>query len=386
MKLNSGIILAGRPVNAVNALSQGMQLASSENDMRHRNELMPFELQSAEQGIQMNALNMDATRQRMEMARRADARASASAGRASANHQRALEAQEAQQRVRNAIQMIDSAQTPEQWDQLASQHDPSLVGQFGNKRALLGRLMPLEQRLQMEIEAQQPPEMTTAMNTLTQRAQQAGLQPGTPEFQAFMLNGGPPKGGERISFDENGNPVIERGAAVNATPPKMTVDAAKNTGFLIRTRDANEVLNELEDEGTRFAQQNLESVPLGIGNYFRDQDFQRFDQARRDFVNSILRRESGAVIADSEFDNANKQYFPVPGDGPDVIAQKRQNRENAIRGLEVGSGGGAAFLDSQQSQSENPFVGMTDEQFNQIRIDELTSEQINQLYEARGLE
>jgi hypothetical protein len=129
----------------------------------------------------------------------------------------------------------------------------------------------------------------------------------------------------------------------------MTVDGAKNSGFYLRTKEANEILNSMEQQGTRFAQQQLESVPMGLGNFARDPEFQRFDQARRDFVNAILRRESGAVIADSEFENANKQYFPQPGDGPEVIAQKRRNRETAIEGIRMGAGEGAAYIDQTQN-------------------------------------
>ena len=53
-------------------------------------------------------------------------------------------------------------------------------------------------------------------------------------------------------------------------------------------------------------------------------------QAERNFVTALLRRESGAAIAASEFDTAEKQYFPRAGDTPEVLAQKRRNREIVI--------------------------------------------------------
>jgi len=37
-----------------------------------------------------------------------------------------------------------------------------------------------------------------------------------------------------------------------------------------------------------------------------------FEQAKKNFVNAVLRLESGAVISPSEFTNADKQYFPQP--------------------------------------------------------------------------
>ena len=60
---------------------------------------------------------------------------------------------------------------------------------------------------------------------------------------------------------------------------------------------------------------------------------QKVDQAQRNFINAIMRRESGAAIAPSEFDNARKQYFPEQSDSDAVKAQKKANRELVIQGL-----------------------------------------------------
>lgn len=65
---------------------------------------------------------------------------------------------------------------------------------------------------------------------------------------------------------------------------------------------------------------------------------QRAEQAQRDFINAVLRQESGAAIGASEFDNAKKQYFPQPGDGTGVIQQKAANRKLAIQGLQTNAG------------------------------------------------
>lgn len=62
------------------------------------------------------------------------------------------------------------------------------------------------------------------------------------------------------------------------------------------------------------------------------------EQAERNFINAILRRESGSAIAASEFDSAEKQYFPRAGDTPKVVAQKKRNRDIALNGLKVAAG------------------------------------------------
>lgn len=70
-----------------------------------------------------------------------------------------------------------------------------------------------------------------------------------------------------------------------------------------------------------------------VTNQFVTPEFQKYDQAKRDFVNATLRRESGAVISPTEFENAQKQYFPAPGDSPEVVAQKKANRELVAKGF-----------------------------------------------------
>ncbi|MCA0846122.1 hypothetical protein [Salipiger thiooxidans] len=176
----------------------------------------------------------------------------------------------------------------------------------------------------------------------------------------------------RTVVGPDGSVTIAEGFGDGA--PSLNVDQGKNTGFYIRMKESNDTLNQLEEQGLNFGQQALEGAPMGTGNYLRTPEFQMFDQARRDFVNAILRRESGAVISPEEFENANKQYFPVPGDSPEVIAQKRRNRQTALEGIRIGAAGGADYVDQQsgaqdagqqvqeQIQSIPDFGGMTDEE------------------------
>ncbi len=88
-----------------------------------------------------------------------------------------------------------------------------------------------------------------------------------------------------------------------------------------------------------FKQRYRSQTPV-VGNYLVDENFQKFDQAQRNFINATLRRESGAVINPSEFENAERQYFPQPGDSKAVLAQKARNRAEAIMGIGAGAGKG----------------------------------------------
>jgi hypothetical protein len=84
---------------------------------------------------------------------------------------------------------------------------------------------------------------------------------------------------------------------------------------------------------------SMESTPLvgGAAGYVANKalstEGQQAEQSQRDFLNAVLRRESGAVISQPEFDNGKKQYFPQPGDDPKTIEQKARNRQIAVEGI-----------------------------------------------------
>lgn len=112
----------------------------------------------------------------------------------------------------------------------------------------------------------------------------------------------------------------------------MTQDQTNVATFADRIAAAMPVIEQTTKVGTSPVQQGLSRVP-GVGNYLVSNDMQKLNQAQRDFINAVLRRESGAVISDQEFDNARKQYFPQPGDGPEVLEQKRNNRQIVLDGF-----------------------------------------------------
>lgn len=147
--------------------------------------------------------------------------------------------------------------------------------------------------------------------------------------------------GYRWAADGQGLETIPGGPADPGTkgaklakPP--TEGQAKALLFGARMAVADEIVNELAGHSPNYAKQWVEGVPvvggLGsvIGNAMSSPQQQQLDQAQRDFINAVLRRESGAAIAESEFANARRQYFPEPGDGPEKLRQKAANRKTAI--------------------------------------------------------
>lgn len=134
-----------------------------------------------------------------------------------------------------------------------------------------------------------------------------------------------------------------RAQAYGVTPTKPLTEAQSKAGaFAIRTDDANKVLNSMEagiasmNPASFLTQTGLENTT--IGNAVVSNEIKQVKQAERNFLNAVLRRESGAVISPTEFSEGAKQYFPRPGDDTATLQQKARNRSVAIATLKNEAG------------------------------------------------
>lgn len=178
-----------------------------------------------------------------------------------------------------------------------------------------------------------------AMLDLARRKQD--LDERAPRGQVLDTANGPmivdPRTGE-------GRPVTSGGAPVPAKDKGLNDTQAKANLFGTRMQEADKIIQQMSAEGVDrpgMVKSVAESIPViggALGSVVNadptglvrpSTQQQQVEQAQRDFINAVLRRESGAAIADSEFDSARKQYFPAVGDSPEVIAQKAANRRRA---------------------------------------------------------
>lgn len=137
----------------------------------------------------------------------------------------------------------------------------------------------------------------------------------------------------RAAVGQPGSPGTQ---TISSKPPTFTVEQSRDATFADRMANSEFELREVEGQGLSATGKFLGNVPGG--NYAQSKEFQRYDQARRSFINAVLRKESGAVISPDEFDNANKQYFAQPGDDKGIVAQKARERTIALDGMKRSAG------------------------------------------------
>ncbi len=144
----------------------------------------------------------------------------------------------------------------------------------------------------------------------------------------------------------------------------ITQDQRAVAGYSTRAETAHGLLGKMEKDGkdimpmgrVRSAIANVgEWVSPGFSNSMMSDDEQTSDQAQRNFLLAVIRPESGATITPPEMEEGKRIYFPVTGDGPEVIENKRQARMQAIASLKARAGDRAiSDIGGSQSVDQSP--------------------------------
>ncbi|WP_166015787.1 MULTISPECIES: hypothetical protein [Chelativorans] len=183
---------------------------------------------------------------------------------------------------------------------------------------------------QWVIAPQGEPQLPESAQTLQWRAQQAGLVPGTPEYNEFMISGG--RGGTSLSIGPDGTVQFSQG---NAARP-LTEAQSKDAVYATRAEGALGTLDQFDTALTSASERVAEYDPTGVVRGMQSEEFQKAQQAGLEFLQAILRKDTGAAIAKEELDQYGRTYLPQPGDGPAVLEQKRMARRRALEALKAG--------------------------------------------------
>jgi hypothetical protein len=116
----------------------------------------------------------------------------------------------------------------------------------------------------------------------------------------------------------------------NTAPKAPTATQITYGNYAPRLQTADKTIQDLTASITSMAPVSY-TLSTHLPSWLQGGDLQRYNQAKLNFVNAVLRQESGAAISDSERAQYEKQYFPVPGDTPETVAQKASNRAQVVQ-------------------------------------------------------
>ncbi|RWP40157.1 MAG: hypothetical protein EOR04_19620 [Mesorhizobium sp.] len=141
------------------------------------------------------------------------------------------------------------------------------------------------------------------------------------------------KGGMSLQVDpETGAVSFQQGG--NIKP--MTEGQSKDTTYAVRAEGALPILDQYGNALTNFPERAAGALPGGVGNYLQSPEYQQAQQAGTEFLQAILRKDTGAAITAQETAEYGKVYLPRPGDSPETLTQKQMSRKRALEALKAG--------------------------------------------------
>ncbi|WP_417353597.1 hypothetical protein [Flavobacterium alkalisoli] len=164
----------------------------------------------------------------------------------------------------------------------------------------------------------------------------------------------------------------------------------KSAGFAKRIEDANNVFKTLASKGFDRSSYSQAFESTYWPHILNDSENKQQEQAERNFINAVLRRESGAVISDSEFESAEKQYFPRAGDTKKVLQQKERNRQVILTNMAQQGEGAWDILNNSLGSIEDSVGSSTSaprrsSQYTAEQLNSMTDAQIEAIYSGKGM-
>lgn len=130
--------------------------------------------------------------------------------------------------------------------------------------------------------------------------------------------------------------TLPDGTTINQGPGKpMTEFDSKGAVYATRAQGALPLIDQYGDALTSLGENVGARAPL-VGNYMKTPAYQQAEQAGREFLQAILRKDTGAAITKEETAEYGTVYLPQPGDSAQVIQQKRVSRLRALEAMKAG--------------------------------------------------
>jgi len=147
------------------------------------------------------------------------------------------------------------------------------------------------------------------------------------------------------------------GAGGGAGVGKLSEGQSKDVLYYTRGNEANKLLQTLGGNLTTSGQQGglrsaadalLRGLP-GVGdsstvNALVSPERQTAEQAGKEFLTSILRKDTGAAVTPAEFEIYGDMYLPRVGDSPAQLQQKARARDIALQSIKASMGNAASAI------------------------------------------
>lgn len=176
------------------------------------------------------------------------------------------------------------------------------------------------------------PQIVELFDEQTGQPYKAQYDPSTMEYK--RVGGVKAPSGLTVQTNPDGTTTVTQGP--QGANPKLTEQQSKDLVYYRRGSGALTTLDKISEELTSPVGAIADRVPGG--NYIKSADYQQAEQAGMEFLQAILRKDTGAAITNAEQQEYGKVYLPRPGDSAQVLVQKKEARSRALEAIRKGLG------------------------------------------------
>lgn len=186
------------------------------------------------------------------------------------------------------------------------------------------------QKLERDLARGDEPKVVELFDEQTGQPYKATYDPDTKSFK--RVGGVKAPSGMQITTNPDGTVSITQGAVGGG---KLTEQQSKDMVFVTRANGSLPIIDKMGDNLASLTQYSGSQMPL-VGNYLVTKEYQQAKQAGLEFLQAILRKDTGAAITPQETTEYGKVYLPQPGDSAEVLSQKKASRQRAVQAIQLG--------------------------------------------------
>lgn len=176
------------------------------------------------------------------------------------------------------------------------------------------------------------PQIVELFDEKTGQPYKARYNPQTMDYE--RVGGIKAPSGMQITTNPDGTVSVTQG--VPSQNPKLTEQQSKDLVYYRRGSGALQKLDTMADQLASGFGALADRLPGG--NYLKSSEYQQAQQAGLEFLQAILRKDTGAAITKQEQDEYGKVYLPQPGDSAELLLQKKRARSRALEAIRKGLG------------------------------------------------
>lgn len=130
--------------------------------------------------------------------------------------------------------------------------------------------------------------------------------------------------------------TLPDGTVVQQGGKALTEGQSKDSVYFTRASGAVPKLDQYGDALTEITGKIGSATEKAGGNFIKSKEYQLAEQAGLEFLQAILRKDTGAAITPAEQTEYGRVYLPQPGDRSELLVQKKASRARALAAIRLG--------------------------------------------------